>query len=131
MTLESVKQSVQQLNPTDFQDLRLWIVSEAQRREAQPLVEKAKAEVVIELREKGELEAPDAAKQPPAKAEEVKTIPAWSDPGTDHTKMYAKGDIVSHNGRVWQSEVDGLNSWEPGAEGVHYTIWLDRTPAPV
>ena len=131
MSLEQIKSGIRQLDDSDFQAVRFWITEEVQRREAMPLAEKAKAEVVIELREKGALEAPDAAKQPPEKPEEVKTVPAWSDPGTDHARMYTKGDIVTHGGKVWQSEVDGLNSWEPGAEGVYDFIWRDITPAPV
>lgn len=131
MTLGQIQQDIQQLTPADFQDLRLWIVSEAQRREAQPLVEKAQAEIITDLRDKGVIPTPEVAKEPPKKPEEVKAIPAWSDPGTDHAKMYAKGDIVSYGGKAWQSEVDGLNSWEPGAEGVYSNVWLDITPAPV
>lgn len=130
MTLGQIQQDIQQLTPADFQDLRLWIVSEAQRREAQPLVEKAQAEIITDLRDKGVIPTPEVAKEPPKKPEEVKKIPAWSNPGTDHARMYVLGDIVTHNGKVWQSEVDGLNSWEPGAEGVWHNIWRDITPAP-
>ena len=42
------------------------------------------------------------------------TIPAWEQP--DSTTPYAKGDKVTHNGKVWVSDIDG-NVWEPGVYG--------------
>lgn len=42
------------------------------------------------------------------------TIPAWEQP--DSTNPYAKGDKVTHNGKVWVSTVDD-NIWEPGDYG--------------
>ena len=37
---------------------------------------------------------------------------------------YQKGDIVAHCGRIWQSAMDGLNVWEPGAPGVDERYWI-------
>lgn len=37
--------------------------------------------------------------------------PDWRQPTGSHD-AYAKGDKVSHNGKHWQSDVDG-NVWEP------------------
>lgn len=37
---------------------------------------------------------------------------------------YQKGDIVMHNAKVWQSAMDGLNVWEPGAPGVDERYWV-------
>lgn len=42
------------------------------------------------------------------------TIPEWEQP--DSTNTYSKGDKVTHNGKVWISDVDN-NSWEPGVYG--------------
>lgn len=39
----------------------------------------------------------------------------WTQPTGSHD-AYNKGDIVRHNEKLWQSEVDG-NVWEPGAYG--------------
>ena len=41
-------------------------------------------------------------------------IPEWEQP--DSTNAYAKGDKVTHNGKMWVSDVDG-NVWEPGVYG--------------
>lgn len=44
----------------------------------------------------------------------------WAQP-TGAQDAYAKGDKVKHNGKVWESDVDG-NVWEPGAVGTE-TLW--------
>lgn len=41
-------------------------------------------------------------------------IPEWEQP--DSTNTYSKGDKVTHNGKIWVSDVDN-NSWEPGVYG--------------
>lgn len=41
-------------------------------------------------------------------------IPAWVQP--DSTNGYMKGDKVTHNDYIWQSDVDN-NVWEPGVYG--------------
>lgn len=41
--------------------------------------------------------------------------PEWHQPQGAHD-AYSKGDKVSHNGKHWQSDVDG-NVWEPGIYG--------------
>lgn len=41
-------------------------------------------------------------------------IPEWEQP--DSTNGYAKGDKVTHNGKIWESTTDN-NVWEPGATG--------------
>lgn len=42
------------------------------------------------------------------------TIPEWEQP--ESTNPYMIGDRVSHNGKIWESEVDN-NVWEPGVYG--------------
>lgn len=46
--------------------------------------------------------------------------PIWSAPAGGHDS-FNKGDIVSHNGALYQSLVDG-NVWEPGAVGTE-SLW--------
>ena len=41
--------------------------------------------------------------------------PIWSQPSGAHD-AYNTGDIVSHNGKIWQSNTSG-NVWEPGVYG--------------
>lgn len=41
-------------------------------------------------------------------------IPEWIQP--DSTNPYMKGDMVTHNGKTWESAVDN-NVWEPGVYG--------------
>ncbi len=41
-------------------------------------------------------------------------IPEWEQP--DSTNPYSAGDKVTHNGKIWVSDIDG-NVWEPGVYG--------------
>lgn len=41
-------------------------------------------------------------------------IPEWVQPGS--TNPYMKGDKVTHNDKVWESQIDN-NVWEPGVYG--------------
>ena len=41
-------------------------------------------------------------------------IPEWEQP--ESTNPYSKGDKVTHNGKTWQSTIDG-NVWKPGVYG--------------
>lgn len=50
-------------------------------------------------------------------------IPEWEQP--DSTNGYAAGDKVLHNGKTWESLVDG-NVWEPGATGAE-SLWKKAT----
>lgn len=42
------------------------------------------------------------------------TIPEWEQP--DSTNPYMQGDKVTHNGKMWVSDIDN-NVWEPGVYG--------------
>ena len=42
------------------------------------------------------------------------TVPEWTQP--DSTNPYHADDRVTHNGKTWQSQIDG-NVWEPGVYG--------------
>lgn len=45
----------------------------------------------------------------------VEEYPDWVQPTGAHD-AYGKGDKVAHNGKHWQSDIDG-NVWEPGVYG--------------
>lgn len=45
----------------------------------------------------------------------------WQQPGPENA--YQKGDMVIHNGHLWESDFDGDNVWEPGQVGAH---WVDK-----
>lgn len=49
------------------------------------------------------------------------TIPEWKQP--DSTNPYSKGDKVTHNGKTWESLIDG-NVWEPGVTGTE-SLWKE------
>nr|DAG59442.1 MAG TPA: hypothetical protein [Caudoviricetes sp.] len=52
---------------------------------------------------------------------ESSTIPEWKQP--DSTNPYSKGDKVTHNGKTWESLIDG-NVWEPGVTGTE-SLWKE------
>ena len=60
-----------------------------------------------------------------ATIETIESIPEWVDPGTNHARMYTEGNVVRHNGKVWESIIDLLNSWEPGND--NGLTWRDIT----
>ena len=48
-------------------------------------------------------------------------FPVWSPPSGAHD-AYSSGDIVSHTGRLWRSEIDG-NTTEPGTDGRWWSVY--------
>ncbi|PXY07852.1 carbohydrate-binding protein [Corynebacterium striatum] len=128
MTIEQIKESIQQLTNSEVEQLGVWIYGdERERRATLKAVEQAQAEVVKELQNAGKLPLPDALTDAEKLPEDTSDIPEWVSPGTDHSMMYREGDIVRHNGRIVRSTHKGLNHWEPGAHGVDEHIWLDIT----
>ena len=127
MTVAELQDQIKQLDDAQFQQLLAWVVTtEKDRRAAQPAIEQAQAELVSELQEAGKLDKPkDVTVEEAVKAPDK--VPAWENPLTDHSKMYAKTNVITHNGRFWESTHAGLNSWEPGAQGVDEYIWRDVT----
>lgn len=107
MSIDQLKQQVQQLPPQLWQELFAWMVNDERIRREQ---ENGKAEVIQQLQEAGTIPAPDYA------TTQDTTAPEWVDPGTDHTRMYPQGAVITHNGRTWVSVTSSLNSWEPGTE---------------
>lgn len=125
--MDTIKQQIQALDNAEFANLMRWMYGEEQpRREAQPVVEQAQAEVVKGLQDSGRLPRPEAATE--EKAEHGEDIPDWVDPGTDHAQMYQQGDVVRFEGRVVRSTHPGLNHWRPGTLSFDGRIWEDITP---
>lgn len=108
---------------------------ERRERPARAAEDKARAEIVAGLAETApELVAVHVTLEE-AKADPGK-VPEWKNPGSDFFKAHRQGGVVKHGGKYWVSETGNLNTWEPGAEGIHTTIWRDVThevlpPAPV
>lgn len=50
-------------------------------------------------------------------------IPAWK-PWDGISKDYQYGAKVTHNGKIWQSEFNGQNTWEPGVVGTE-ALWIE------
>lgn len=50
---------------------------------------------------------------------------AW-EPWDGVREPYKHGDVVFHNGRIWQNMLEGMgNVWEPGAQGVDERYWKE------
>lgn len=127
MSIQSLQTEIRNLKSEDWDTLLAWVVTdEKDRRAAQPAIEQAQSELVSELQEAGKLDKPKAVTVEEAVKAPDK-VPAWENPLTDHSKMYAKTNVITHNGRFWESTHAGLNSWEPGAQGVDEYIWRDVT----
>lgn len=108
---------------------------ERRARPARAAEDKARAEIAAGLAET----APDLVSVhvtlEEAKADLGK-VPEWQDPGSDFLKANRQGAVVKHADKYWVSESERLNVWQPGAQGVHSTVWRDVThevlpPAPV
>ncbi|MES3669625.1 hypothetical protein [Corynebacterium diphtheriae] len=131
MILETLKKEIMGLEDPDFDILLRWAGGEEyNRRKATPLVNAAQAEVVKALQDEGKLTKPDALTDPDRLPEDLTDVPEWANPGVDHAAMYRRGDIVRVGEKIYQSQFDGLNHWQPAGEGVLPTIWLDITPLP-
>ncbi|AMO89749.1 hypothetical protein WM42_2047 [Corynebacterium simulans] len=127
MSVEQVKESIQQLTDSEVEQLGVWIYGEEMnRRAAQPAIEQAQADIVTELQDAGKLEKPEVATEEQAKKDAAR-VPEWRNPGTDHELMYRYGDVVRYQGKLVRSTHKGLNHWEPGTHGVDEHIWLDIT----
>ena len=130
MSVAELQDQIKKLDDAEFHQLLVWVVTpERNRRDAQPAVEQAQAEIVKELQDAGKLPLPDALTDPEELPADIDDVPEWVNPGTDHSAMYREGDIVRHNGRIVRSTHKGLNSWEPGTLGLDGRIWEDITPA--
>lgn len=131
MSVETLQKQVESLTTDEWTEFFAWCGTvEYSRRKAQPLVDEAQAEVVKALQDEGKLTKPDALTDPDKLPEDITDVPEWANPGVDHASMYHRGDIVRVGEKIYLSQFDGLNHWQPGATDVLPTIWLDITPLP-
>lgn len=63
----------------------------------------------------------------PGAGEEVAAHPAW-EPWDGISNKYQQNEIVTHNGKVWQSTYAGQNVWEPGTAGIDERFWIEYNP---
>lgn len=123
MTVQELQDRIKQLDDAEFQELLAWVVTpERERRQAQPEIEQAQADIVTELQDAGKLEKPEVVTEEQAKEDAAK-VPEWRDPGTDHSRMYHYGDVVRFEGKLVRSAHQGLNSWAPGTLAYDGRIW--------
>lgn len=124
MAIDTIQKEIQTLPDNDFYELLRWLPTEERRRMDEAQQEAGKAQVVEELRKTGDIKSPTKAKLKDMKqGSQTTTIPEWVNPGTTHSMMYLPGDVVEHNGKIWVSTTQILNSWEPGGEGVYDNVW--------
>lgn len=118
MTVEDIKQQIAALTPPEYQEVWSFVVNEEyERRNA----DRYTAKLVGEMQDKGELSKPEAVTEDDVQS--GTDVPEWKNPGTDHAKMYAYGQVVRYNGKLVRSTHDGLNCWEPGTLGFDGRIW--------
>lgn len=128
MTVQELQEQIRQLNDTQFQEIKSWVVTvEVNRRQARPAIEQAQADIVTELQDAGKLEKPEAVTEEQAKKDAAQ-VPEWRDPGTNHSLMYHYGDVVRYQGKLVRSTHRGLNHWVPGTLAFDGRIWEDITP---
>lgn len=124
--IEQLQKNIMSLSNEEFSTFISWIPTEEQRRYEQSISETGKLEVIEELRQEGVIDTPEAIDiKDVTPGQAMDSFPEWNDPGTLHSLMYTKGNVVKHNNKLWISMHPGLNSWEPGATGVHETIWKE------
>lgn len=125
--MENVKEAVKGLMQSEFDQFLSWmLVDERKRRETEEATEQALMEAFDQAIETGQMQDIEAVTMEQAE-ESPDAIPEWVNPGTIHSKMYRLGQVVRHNGRIWISNYNGLNSWEPGGVGVYDFVWEDIT----
>jgi hypothetical protein len=49
---------------------------------------------------------------------------AWA-PWDGISNKYQKGEVVTHNGQIWESVFEGQNVWEPGTAGTD-ALWIAK-----
>lgn len=126
MTLEEAKAIIDALvtlrnSATDEQALKAsalyqkWKVGTDYRKDERVLYNDILYKVLTDHTSQADW-TPDAAPSLFAKVliPDKNVIPEWEQP--ESTNPYSKGDKVTHNGKTWQSTIDG-NVWEPGVYG--------------
>lgn len=109
------------LTEAQFRELNEEALAAANPDENQPDLRQmvlALEERVKALEEKNGITKPDTP-------EDGGEYPAWK-PWDGISKDYQQGAIVTHNGKLWQSDFAGQNTWEPGTIGTE-ALWKEYT----
>lgn len=135
MTVQELQDQIRQLDDTEFQQLKSWVVTvEENRRAAQPEIEQAKqeaeAETVTKITQQLAKEHPELVEKPAVQSgSEIREWETWH-PLRESTH-YRYGDKTHHGGKVWRDVLDPtgdtLNVWEPGASGIDERYWVEET----
>lgn len=135
MTVEELQTRIRDLDDTQFQQLKSWVVTvEENRRAAQPEIEQAKqeaeAETATKITQQLAEEHPELVEKPAVQSgSEIREWETWH-PLRESTH-YRYGDETQHGGKVWRDVLDPtgdtLNVWEPGSEGIDERYWVEET----
>ena len=126
--MQDLKDQVQALGPEQWQTFLAWVVTtETARRDAQPAVEAAQAEIMAEVWEaKPELKPAYVGTVDPGTPTLdalLAQLPKWAQP-TSRASAYPPASLVQHKGRAWRNRRRGLNANEPGTP---FSGWEDVT----
>lgn len=108
--MDELVREIQELSKEQFESLIGWMVSveRDRRRELE-----AQSAALMKLMADGVIPGP--ARITREQFEAGADAPAWVDPAGNQMLMYPVGSVVGHAGKVFESNVDELNRWEPGA----------------
>ena len=84
---------------------------EHQRRREEEQQRAGAAVIIQDLVETGTITEPESVTEDTL-PDTVDKVPAWKDPGTDHSRMYLQGRIVSFEGKVYKNTL-ALNPYCP------------------
>ncbi|WP_408934428.1 hypothetical protein [Corynebacterium marquesiae] len=133
MTIQDIQDQIRQLDDTQFQEIKSWVVTvEENRRAAQPAIEQAKqeaeADTATKMTQQLAEEHPELVEKPAVQADgKIREWEPWH-PLRESTH-YRYGDKTRHNGRIWRDVLDPtgdkLNVWEPGSPGIDERYWVE------
>lgn len=124
---QAAREIVMRLSDYDLLQHRLYCSDEEpKRRQREADRGEAKAELVAELQESGQLSKPATATMEDA-IEAPDAVAPWENPMGDCSRMYLRDAVVTNVGKFWLSTYPGLNHYEPGGHGVDEHIWIDIT----
>ncbi|MGV0410468.1 hypothetical protein [Corynebacterium marquesiae] len=133
MTVAELQDQIKQLDDTEFQQFKSWVVTvEENRRATQPEIEQAKqeaeSETATKIAQQLAEEHPELVEKPDVQTGgSIREWEPWH-PLRESTH-YRYGDKTRHNGKVWRDVLDPtgdkLNVWEPGSEGIDERYWVE------
>lgn len=118
--MDELVHEIQELSKEQFESLIGWMVSveRDRRRELE-----AQSAALAKLMADGVIPGPARIMREQFEAGE--DAPAWVDPAGNQMLMYPVGSVVGHAGKVFESNVDELNRWEPGVSEMWEELVVD------